>query len=123
MTKLMLIWFPGRFSKIHQPALRPTICFDDYLRATVRPPSRQFNAQPLLRTYLKIFVVIPFLPFYFLKAPPIYFSNLERHRDFVKSLIFQGTNLMERKKATHKIYQRAIRFNFRIWNSKCRDVC
>lgn len=99
MTRLMLIWIPGRFGEIHQPALRPTISFNDYLRAAVPPPSRRFNVQPVLHTYLKIFVVISFFPFSFLKAPLIYFSNLGCHRDFIKSLIFQGTNLMKRKKS------------------------
>lgn len=98
MTRLMLIWFPGRFGEIHQPALRTTISFNDYLRAAVPPPSRQFNVQPVRHTYLKIFVVISFFSFSFSKAPLIYFSNMGCHRDFIKSLIVQGRNLTERKK-------------------------
>lgn len=109
MTRLMLIWFPGRFGEIHQPALRPTISFNDYLRAAVPPPSRQFNVQPVRHTYLKIFVVIFFFPFSFLKAPLIYFSNLGCHRDFIKSLIVQGRNLTERKGKKKKQYIKYIK--------------
>lgn len=102
MTRLMLIWFPRRFSEIHQAALRPTICFDDYLHARVRPPLSLFKTQVVLPHLLEIchfFFLFLFLTFW--KRH----SNIFQIWKFLETLFnhesFRGTNLKERNLNSH----------------------